>query len=148
MLISALDGRGIDVRRRWLPWKLRKRDLGVQGDDVFIPSFDSLEDFAVGLVLAVIWLLVGGLILSLTILFGEALLLVLLLLPLLAVARMFWVLPWIIEATNGDTVLGVEKVRGWRDSSDRIQEIATAYQQGRDPFAQGSSGGLDFTGTR
>jgi hypothetical protein len=47
----------------------------------------------------------------------------------------FWVLPWIIEATNGDLLLGIDKVRGWRESSERIDEIAAAYRRGEDPFA-------------
>jgi hypothetical protein len=136
MLVAALDGRSVEVRRRWLPWRLRKRDLGVRGDPemVGIPDADSLEGFAFGLVMALVWLLVGGIVLSITVLFGEALLLLLLLLPILAAGRMFWLLPWVIEASQGDVVLGLAKVRGWRDSEERIREIATAYQHGRDPF--------------
>jgi len=150
MLVSALDGRGIDVDRRWLPWRLRKRkfDTSDANPFAFVDGADDLAGVAVGLVLGIVFLVFGGIILTVAVFASEALLLVLLLLPLFAAARMFWVLPWIIEARNGDTVLGVDRVRGWRDSEARIQEIATAYQQGRDPFAQGSTGGLDLTGTR
>jgi len=82
----------------------------------------------------VVLLLFGGIILTVVIFGFEALLLLALLIPLLALARIMWVLPWVIEATNGDTVLGRERVRGWHDSSERIREIAAAYQRGEDPF--------------
>ena len=136
MLVSAPDGRGIAVDRRWFPWRLRKRDFdSVTGDPfMFLDGADDPAGAAVGCVLGIVFFLFGGIILSITFLFGEALLLLLLLIPLLVVARLFWVLPWIIEARNGNETLGVEKVRGWRDSRDRIQEIADAYQRGEDPF--------------
>jgi hypothetical protein len=35
---------------------------------------------------------------------------------------------------RADTVLGVDRVRGWRDSSERIREIAAAYERDQDPF--------------
>ena len=66
---------------------------------------------------------------------GEVFLLLILLLPLLAAARMFWLLPWIIEATNGDAVLGTVGVRGWGESEERIRAIAAGYQRGEDPFS-------------
>jgi hypothetical protein len=40
-----------------------------------------------------------------------------------------------IRTASGATVLGVDNVRGWRDSSERIREIAAAYERGQDPFA-------------
>ena len=150
MLVSALDGRGINVDRRWFPWRLRKRQFegGTSDPFMFLDGADDPAGAAVGCVLGIVFFLFGGLILSVAFFFGEALLLLLLLIPLLAVARMFWVLPWIIEARYGNELLGVEKVRGWRDSQERIREIANAYRLGQDPFAQGSTGGLDFTGTK
>ena len=76
----------------------------------------------------------GGIVLTLAVLVSEMILLFLLLLPLLLVARVLWVLPWVIEATYGDEILGVDKVRGWRASSDRIREIAASYERGDNPF--------------
>jgi len=129
MLISAMDGRGINVQRRWFPWKVKKRN--VSGNALEALDFtDGVEGIVFGLVFAIVIALFGGIIF-----FGFELVLVLvLLLPLLAVLRMFWVLPWVIEATHGNDQLGVEKVRGWRDSEERIREIAAAYQRGEDPF--------------
>ncbi|MFL6108712.1 MAG: hypothetical protein ACJ72L_17270 [Marmoricola sp.] len=136
MLVSAPDGRGIKVERRWLPWRLRKRQFDdVTGDPfMFLDGADDPAGAAVGCVLGIVFFLFGGLILTIAVFASEALLLLLLLVPLVAAGRMFWVLPWIIEARNGDALLGTEMVRGWRDSGQRIREIAEAYQRGQDPF--------------
>jgi hypothetical protein len=55
--------------------------------------------------------------------------------PLLVLARVFWMLPWIVEARYGDTLLGIDQVRGWRDSSERIRQVSAASERGEDPFA-------------
>lgn len=136
MLVATLDGRQVEVRRRWLPWRLRKRkvDPGFSPFDM-LGGADDLAGVAFGLVIGIVLFLFGGIVLTLAIFASEALLLLLLLVPLIAGLRIFWVLPWVIEATYGDETLGAQRIRGWRDSEDRIQAIATAYQQGRDPFA-------------
>ncbi len=134
MLIAALDGRAIRVRRRWVPWRLRKRQFeGFNAFDI-VGGADDPVSFIGLLVLAIALALFGGIIATIAVLASEALLLVALLIPLLAVARMLWILPWIVEATNGDTVLGTVPVRGWRDSQDQIHDLASAYQRGENPF--------------
>jgi len=144
MLVSALDGRGIRVQRRWFPWRVKKRSFEGAADPTWLDIGDGIEGFVASLILLIVIVLFGGIIF-----FGfEILVVAVLLVPLLALMRVFWVLPWTIEARNGDTILGIEKVRGWRDSADRIRDIAAAYERGQDPFAQGSTGGLDFTGTK
>lgn len=136
MLVSALDGRGIEVRRQWLPWRLRARRIDTDGSTPdFLSGVDSLEGLAFALVLSIVFLLFGGVILTVALLASEALVLLLLLVPALALARAFWVLPWIVEAADGDTVLGRVRVRGWRDSGERIRDVAAAYERGQDPFA-------------
>ena len=90
----------------------------------------GIEGLVFGIILAIVVALFGSIIL-----FGFELVVVLVLLvPLLALLRFFWVLPWVVEATHGNELLGVEKVRGWRDSEERIRDIAAAYQRGEDPF--------------
>ncbi|MBO9520797.1 MAG: hypothetical protein J7518_04590 [Nocardioidaceae bacterium] len=134
MLAQALDGRAVVVRRRWMPWRLRKRKVNPSNPLLAIDVADGVSGLLFSLVFGLVFALVIALFGS-VILFGvEAVLLVALLIPLLAALRILWVIPWVVEATNGDTVLGVEKVRGWRDSGDRIREIAEAYQRGEDPF--------------
>lgn len=136
MLVSAPDGRGIEVRRRWFPWRLRKRDIKVNGGDAlsFI-DIDDLGGLVFSIVLAVVFVLFGGIILTMLLFGFELVLLLLLLVPVLALARVFWVLPWIVEAAHGGETLGSVAVRGWRDSEAKIREIAAAYQRGEDPFA-------------
>lgn len=136
MLVTALDGRAVDVRRRWFPWRLRSRRIDTDGSAPdLLGGVDSLEGLAFALVLTVVFVLFGGVILTVALLASEALVLVLLVVPIVAVARILWVLPWVIEARSGGTVLGSDRVRGWRDSSERIREIAAAYERGQDPFA-------------
>jgi len=134
MLVSALDGRAIEVRRRWLPWKPRLRDV----DPGFVDLTGGADDpvgFVVALVLGLVATVVLAALLPFAVLASEVLLVLALVVPLLVLARVFWMLPWIVEATNGDTLLGIDKVRGWRDSSDRIRDIAAAYERGQNPFA-------------
>ena len=134
MLISALDGRAIQVRRRLLPWKPRLRDV----DPGFVDLTGGADDplgFLAMIVLGLVASLALAIVLPFAMLASEFLLVLALLVPLLVLARIFWMLPWVIEAANGDTLLGIDKVRGWRDSSERIQEIAAAYERGQDPFA-------------
>jgi len=134
MLVSALDGRAIEVRRRWLPWKPRLRDVDPHFVDLTGGADDPLG-FLVALVLGLVATVALAAVLPFAVLASEFLLVLALLVPLLVLARLFWMLPWIVEATNGDTLLGIDKVRGWRDSSDRIRDIAAAYERGQDPFA-------------
>lgn len=133
MLVNALDGRAVEVRRRWLPWKPRLRDASSE----FVDLTDGADDpvgFVAALLLGVVVSVVLALLLPFAILASELLLVLALLVPLLVLARLFWVLPWIVEARTGDVLLGMDKVRGWRDSDQRIDEIAAAYERGEDPF--------------
>ena len=137
MRVTALDGRDVEVRRQWFPWRLRRRQVDTSDTNPFdfLDLNDGLEGIVFGLVLGLVFLLFGGIILTIAIFASEALVLLLLLVPLFAIARILWVLPWIIEVQNGDTLLGLERVRGWRDSTERIRDIAAAYERGQDPFA-------------
>ena len=131
MLVSAPDGRGIDVHRLWFPWRIRKRDFDGALDPTWLDASDGIEGFVASLILLIVIALFGGIIF-----FGfELVVVALLLVPLIALLRMFWVLPWVIEARNGELVLYLERVRGWRSSQERIQELAEAYQRGEDPSA-------------
>ena len=56
MKAMARDGRTIDVRRRWLPWKPRLRDVDSSGGDA--GGFDLGDDLAgVAVVIAIFLLL-------------------------------------------------------------------------------------------
>jgi hypothetical protein len=137
MLVSALDGRAVEVSRRLLPWKPRLRDTDPV-DPGFVDLTGGADDplgFVIAIVLGLVVSLVLVVLLPFAVLASEFLLVIALLVPLLVLARVFWMLPWVIEAAYGDTLLGIDKVRGWRASSERIRDIAAAYERGQDPFA-------------
>jgi hypothetical protein len=133
---AARDGRTIDVRRRWLPWKprLREADAGVDASG-FDLGVDDLAGVAVVLVVFLL-VLIFPVVVAVALLAGEVLVL-LLLIPLFLLARVVPVLPWTVEARHEGTLVGVEKVRGWRASKQRIQEIVTTYERtADDPFSR------------
>ncbi len=134
MQVAALDARIIDVRRRWIPWRPKLRQIDSSGAFDILGAADDPISFVALFVIAIVLALFGGIILAVALMASEFLLLLALLLPLLAAARVFWILPWVIEARYAETVLGTVGVRGWRDSQEKIREVAGAYQRGEDPF--------------
>jgi hypothetical protein len=130
---TARDGRTIDVRRRWLPWRPRVRD--VEGGDVWlIDGADDVIGFVVLLVLSVAVSLVLVFLLPPLVFIAEALV-VAAAIPVATALRILLIRPWTIEARHEGTLVGVEKVRGWRASQQRIQEIVTTYERSvDDPF--------------
>ncbi|HET7689213.1 MAG TPA: hypothetical protein VFK41_02460 [Nocardioidaceae bacterium] len=121
MKVTTPDGRRINVRRRWLPWRRKLRQL----EDTPDLGVTAVDD-----VLAVVAAIVFLLFLAVLV---EALV-VLLLAPLLLLARVVLGLPWTVEVLEGSTVLGTERVRGWSDATVRIHELADSYERGDDPF--------------
>lgn len=135
MIVQALDGRYLTVRRRWVPWRPKKRGFDSPfGPLSFLDGADDPISFVVMLAAGIAAFLFGGIILTALFFAGEVMVLLLLLVPLLIAARVLYVLPWVIEATHGDEVLGTVGVRGWRESEERIAEVAGALQRGEDPF--------------
>lgn len=117
------------VRRRWLPWRPRRRD--VDGGD---PSAfgASGPDELIGLVLIVVvlallivapWILAGAFLIV-------EVLVVVLLLPLFLLLRASRLARWPVAVRQGRTFVWEESVRGWRGSGHRIREIAEAITRG------------------
>lgn len=115
-----------------MPWRFKRREMPNLFDNPFalLDGADDLAGAAFALVMGIVLVIFGGVILSLVVFGGEAVLLLFLLIPVIVLARMFWVLPWVIEVTYGEDVIGLEKVRGWRASQERIRAIAAAYERG------------------
>jgi hypothetical protein len=136
MRVTAPDGRTIDVSRRWFPWRLRWRRVSSRNTDPFdfLVGVDDLPSLVFAVVAFIAVLLFGGIVATVAIFASEALLLLLLLVPLLVVARLLWIAPWVVEARADDATIGLDKVRGWRDSGQRIHDLAEAYRRGEDPF--------------
>ncbi|MCW2769837.1 MAG: hypothetical protein JWR27_1270 [Aeromicrobium sp.] len=121
------------IKRRWLPWRLRRRDPedfidfpggGDLGDDLLI----GLAIF-IGLIVLAVALPV---VLVLAVLVTE-LLLVLLLLPLFIVLRAGYVARWPIEVWRGDRLVHTEAVRGWSVSRRRMVELSEDLRLGKEP---------------
>lgn len=130
MIVKSPEGGWITVRRRWFPWRLRKRQISPDAALDFVGFSDGLAGIVAGLVIGLLVVLLGGFV----IMGFEAVLVVALLVPILALLRALAVIPWVVEATRGDEVLGIAKVRGWRESTERIRDIAASYERGEQPL--------------
>jgi hypothetical protein len=123
--VVAYDGSTWRVRRRWLPWRRRVRDvpdapldIGTLGDDPI-----SLILMALGLILLIPALVV------LIVMVGE-LLLLLALLPLIVLSRGLFGVPWTIEIRRERRLHSTERVRGWGNAGRRMDQVATALRLG------------------
>ncbi len=119
------------VRRRWLPWRPRRRridasdasaDLAGSADDLVIAAVV----FVVLIVVAVFapWILVGAFL-------AVEVLVVVLLLPLFVLLRGLRIARWPVAVRRGRTLVWEESVRGWRGSRERVHAIAEAIVGGR-----------------
>jgi len=121
------DGQTWRVRRRWLPWRRKVRDV----PDVPVDGLLSGGDDPVSATLAIIGLV---LLLPVIIMFAVMLaefLLLLLLLPLWIGVRVLLGGSWPIEVLRGRTVVGTESVKGWTPSAVRMHDLAEAIRLGR-----------------
>jgi hypothetical protein len=127
------SGRAWRVKRRWLPWRLRRRD---PSDFVDFSGGDfSPDDLVIGLAIFVGMVIVVVLVpfvAVLAIVVAEIFVL-LLLLPLFVVLRAAFVARWPIETWRGDQLVHAEAVRGWSDSHRRMVEIVDGIRLGKGP---------------
>ena len=124
MKVMDRQGRTVRVRRRWLPWRRRVRDVDAPALDL------GGGDDPIGMILTVVGLVLAiPFALALVLLVGELVLLVLLL-PLAVLVRVLFKRPWTVEATSGRRVLWSEQVQGWTESGVRVLEIAAVYERG------------------
>ncbi len=130
MQVTTPDGRTVDVRRRLLPWRPRRRvgyDVADTSDDV---GGDDLVGLVVGLVLVVVVLpllaILGALLVEL--------LLLVLVLPLSWLVKVLLHRPWTVEVVEQHRVLRAERVRGWRASGGLVRELADELDRGELPL--------------
>jgi hypothetical protein len=111
------------VRRRWLPWRPRRRRFDTSAvADVATGFVDDVEWFVIVLVAVLVVLPV---VLLLTVFVAE-LLLVLLLLPVFVIASALVRRRWPIEVARGRMIVHTESVKGWSASRERMMELADA----------------------
>lgn len=111
------------VRRRWLPWRVRSKGLldylpNTSGTGGYIPDDPILLTLWAIFILPV--LTVGTV---LMVVLGLELALALMLLPVVVFARALFG-GWTLVVRRGGTVVGTERVKGWRASRARIRAIA------------------------
>jgi len=132
--LTSPDGSQWRVTRRWLPWRLRRRDPQVAGD-VALDATSAADGIllAAGLFLLVLvvtvalpWVLVGAVV-------AIELTLLLVLLPLAMLLRVLKVSGWPIEVRREGRVVHAESVHGWAASAVRMRALSDAIERGESP---------------
>lgn len=134
MELTSPDGSQWRVTRRWLPWRLRRRDPEVAGD-VALDATSAADGIllALGLFLLVLvvtvalpWVLVGAVV-------ALELVLLLVLLPLAMLLRVLRVAGWPLEVRREGHVVHAESVHGWGASAARLRALGEAIERGDAP---------------
>lgn len=110
------------VRRKWLPWRRKAK----AGDTDWLNTPDLGDD---PISMIVMCILLVPLVVLLVIFLGEFLLL-LLIFPLVMIARAIFGKPWTIGVTRKRNLVTAEKVKGWRASHARIRQLAKLIESG------------------
>ncbi|QMW67944.1 hypothetical protein H4N58_08905 [Mumia sp. ZJ1417] len=153
MKVRDADGVKWRVRRRWMPWRMRTKELldylpPTGGGGSYLPDDPILLTLWLVFLLPV--LMLGAICMMV---FGLELAILLMLLPVVALARAVF-FGWTIVVCRGGTVVGTERVKGWRASRARIRALiedisrrprTTLVDTSGDPYQlgpdwQGSSG--------
>lgn len=120
MRVWGPDGDRYRVKRRWLPWRQRRRTVDRSNLDLVGIDGDDLG----AVVVVLVAILLFPVILVAAIAMGE-LLLLLMLVPFWLLARSLFGTPWIIEVhRSGRGLVHQEAVSGWGASQRRIEELA------------------------
>ena len=134
--IVGPDQRRWRIRRRWLPWKPRKRSEWWDFEPGFLDlaNLDFLDSPLAFVALLFIAIILGAVLVFLLPFLVTALevLIVFVLMPLFVVARVAFRTPWIIVAdTQGPPQEErVRAVSGWRKSGQAMEELAREIQLG------------------
>jgi len=109
------------VRRRWLPWRRRVKDVDLAPVDG-VPDLD-------GVALVILAALLLPLVVFFALVVAEIFLL-LMLVPVVALVRAVVLRRWPIAVRREKSHVWDESVRGWRGSRDRMRAIADAVARG------------------
>jgi hypothetical protein len=127
------------IKRRWLPWRRKVRDVPDVPVDGFFAGGDDLLS---GVVAVIVIALLLPVIFIVAVMLAEVLLL-LLLLPLWIIVRAVLGGAWPIEVWRGKTLVGTESVKGWGPSGIRLHDIAEGIRLRRPgttyPFGESAS---------
>lgn len=129
MKVRDPQGRTWRVTRRWVPWRRRLRAPDTGPLDWATGLGDDPISAVIGIVLLVLAL--PFIILGLVVAFE--LVLLLLLIPFAALARVAFGAHWTIEARRGFTAWWEAPSGTWRESGERIRAVARAIEEGQLP---------------
>lgn len=122
--VKDTQGRTWRVTRRWVPWRRR-----LKGAVELLPDLPSGDD-PVSAAISVIMLILFLPVILLVLLSGVELLLVLLIVPFAALARVLFGRQWTIEARRGWTPWWEARAGDWRQSGQAIRDVAAAIGKG------------------
>jgi hypothetical protein len=118
------------VGRRWVPWRRR---LKGSLDSVPDLGLGPLGDDPISAVIGVIVLIIALPFILVALVAGAEFLLVLLLMPVAALARVLLGRHWTVVARRGWKAWWEEPSGDWRESGDRIHQLADAIGRGHVP---------------
>jgi hypothetical protein len=140
--VTDPNGREWKVGRQWMPKRVRVRRRDLDSGDTSDPSgaFDfadlfSLDDAGAGIVIGLgLVVLVGFVLVVVFPIVAVTIELVLLLVLFVAglVGRIVFKRPWHVIARSDDRELRFP-VKGWRESGERVEDVADALAAGREP---------------
>jgi hypothetical protein len=129
--VRTPSGETVVVRRQWLPWRQKPRDV----DPNFAGAIDGGGiDHPAGILVMLLLILLAPVIAFLLVTVGEFLILVALL-PLFLAGRLGWVMTWTVLVKRDGQLLGTRKVKGWTESGVLIHDVAAAAERGDDPLS-------------
>ncbi|WGY03235.1 hypothetical protein QI633_05615 [Nocardioides sp. QY071] len=129
MKVRDPEGGTWRVTRRWVPWRRRLRSAGTGPLD----GLNGLGDDPVSAVIAIVLLVLALPFIILALFVAFEFVLLLLLIPFAALARVALGAHWTIEARRGFTIWWDAPSGDWRESGERIREVAHAIGEGRLP---------------
>lgn len=124
--VRSPDGQVWRVRRRWLPWRQRRRDVD------FVDLSDFADDPVTWIALIVVSIVLAPvlIVLAAVLIAGLEFLLLLLVLPVAVLARVLFGRRWCVEVRRGRR-LHQEVVGGdWQRSGLLVRDLASQIERG------------------
>ncbi len=129
MKVRDPEGRTWRVTRRWVPWRRRLRTP----DSGPVDGLNGLGDDPISAIIAIVLLILALPFIILTLFVAFEFVLLLLLIPVAALARVVLGAHWTVEARRGFTIWWDAPSGDWRESGERIRAVAAAIQEGQLP---------------
>ncbi|MGH3358804.1 MAG: hypothetical protein ACRDO7_08370 [Nocardioidaceae bacterium] len=117
------------VKRRWVPWRRRVRDVGYD-----IPGIGDLGDDPISLIIGAVVLILAIPLVLIALLAMIELFALVLLIPVAMLIRALFGGAWPIEVFRSGELQDTEYVKGWSASRERIHDVVEQVRlRGRTP---------------